>query len=208
MFSELVDQIADDSSRADRRASIIAFVNETCREIAKSHDFDADAVEEELYPDADGKIIWKPNAGPLQFRRLEYVEYDCDPRCTPKYVRPNARNCQETRYLYRTRDCFVMIGAITVAKVYYFTLPPYLKYFTENARPAVIQDNIWTDPAQEDLVSNWMLRRHRQVVYDGAMSKLLRLTKDPRQQAFYSAYRGGIKTIISSDGSDELLARQ
>ena len=210
MFSALVDQICDDSARPDRRASVITFVNETCREISRDHDYEADAEEEFLTPDTDGNFVWKPAFGMLCFKRMEFVSYDGDVCCTPRCVRPSARNCELSRFFYRSRDCFFFNGANTSVSLYYYRYDPYLKYLKENDRVLTSDGCEFSGATDAEIAAetNWKISRHRQVVYDGAMSKLMRLTRDPRQQSFYSAFKQGKGDIVAAEGNDELLARR
>lgn len=211
MFSELVDRAVHTAGRPDALTDIVFFMNETMRLISKRNDFDDDSFEEEIaVPSNTRTVVWKPSVGRSRFRRIEYVEDGCG--CRPVMVRPNARmNHEPGPIFYALRGEYVFARVCHPLKIYYWTYTPWLQYYPKGARPATfdVEANDWgtATEAQIDLVSNWMLERHAQTVYEGALAKFFASKQDPRQQQHYAAFEQGVGHIIRGESSRELLTR-
>ena len=215
MFSQLVDQITSDAARSDLRNSVVVFVNEAIREAAASHDYDACLTELEVAvptpvvtSSSTPVVTWTiPN--PACFRRILYVSYDKGQTCSPTPVLPSDRVFKLHNYYYRAGDCFSFVGARQSIQIAYYSLPKYLHYIEPDDR-IVEFDGCGFDPSvpQEEIdkATNWVLLRWRDVVYDGAMARLLRMAKDPRQPAFFSAFERGKKAMRANEGTDYVRA--
>lgn len=211
MFSELVDRAIHTAGRPDCLADFAYFANETVREISKRYDFDDDLVEElaSIAP-GDTVINWTPSGGMRLFRREEYVEDNC--QCELTRVRPQRRMRTLKKFYYRAHDYFVFSPDVCApVKIAYYAYQPWLAYYPANQRPAVfsVETGDYGTATEEQiaLVSNWILERHNNVVYQGTLAKFFASKQDPRQSVHYSAFEQGITHIIRGEASSELMGR-
>jgi hypothetical protein len=208
MFSELVDRAVHIAGRPDCLADITYFANETMRDISKRDDWPDDLIEEEAaVPPGQPHLEWKPTVGRARFRREEYIVDGCG--CEPTAVNPSRRMQKLTRLYYRSGDAFIFKGCCSPIKIAYYAYQPWLQYFPANARPAEFSTETnsfgTATDAAVDMVSNWLLERHNNVILQGTLAKFFSSKQDPRQQVHYSAYEQGITHIIRSESNRELL---
>ena len=184
-------------------------VNETMRDLNKRNDWDDDLLEDVVpVPDPNQATHWTPAEGPERFRREEYVEYDG--HCEPTRVKPSRRIQRLDKYYYRSGATFVFVGALMQVKMAYYAYVPWLQYYPTGTRPSIWDGatQTWTNPPANDLVTNWLLMRHNEVILSGTLARHFASKADPRQQVHYAQYEQRVKQMRKAEGVDELLGRR
>jgi len=226
-FSEIVDELATELVRPDFKAAITDYLNLTIRE---SHQkkmnadvvpvlFDANRIEE-TFTVASLPAIWDiPNIARFQyFETAYYPAIGC--YATKKHLtrtRENGPNDQ-TPYWYRAGTYIVFNGVNVGDEVdlTYFEYPARLKYYavtTPQIRPAVynFEDGTYTYAAAFDvdattrenarnLVTNWLLLNHVEVMKQGVRAKVwARLGETDRAKMGFSLYESLRLGLIGSE---------
>lgn len=214
MFSELVDRCVRASGRPDSVSDLAYAVNWAFRQIQRHTDWDDDSVEEIVAVPLDTRtVIWTPEVGRRLFRRIEYVEDGC--LCQPRMVRPGRRMIEHKErnqaFYYASGDSYVFANVCHPLRIYYWRYWPVLQYYPHGARPAEFDFGLGeyntNDPALLDLVTNWILDRHNDLVFEGAMAHFYRTKQDPRNQLHYAAFNQGMSALKGAESANELVAR-
>lgn len=210
MFSELVDRAVHIAGRPDSLEDIAYSANETMRDISKRNDWDDDACEE-IVAVTEPQTIWDPEVGRSRFRREEYIEDGCG--CSPLRTRPSSRMRSHVGALYyRSGPTFIFSNVCDPLMIFYWAYQPWLEYYKNGDRPAVfdVKANDWggATEADIDLVSNWMLERHNNVVLSGTLANFFKAKSDERQRTHFAAYEQGISHMVRGESARQLLARR
>lgn len=211
MFSELVDRAVHSAGRPDMLEEMAYWANETMRDISKREDWDDDSLEAEIAVPSDTRTVqWDPDKK-RPFRREEFITDGCG--CEPDRVRPSRKMLKTSGpYYYVSGKTFIFSQVCNPVKIFYYAYQPWLHYYPKGARPAEfdVRANDWnsTDPAQLELVTNWMLERHNSIILDGTLARFFKTKQDPRQQVHYSAYEQGISHLIRGESPLEMVARR
>lgn len=215
-FSQLIDEMVQETKRPDLLEEMIRYLNQTVREVhfepsrGNVVHYGENRREDEVTATAETGEIWDiPN--PATFQAIEAVRYptnglgrmDFVPEITPG---PNIASREF--YFYRSGASFVFGGAYGYGgiggkiQLSWFEYPPSLKYKTVATRPASYDEEIgWTYHADYQatdelkataraLVSNWLLLRWADVLREGLRAKVYkRLSDDVRQRTSYSLFQ-------------------
>ncbi len=206
MFSELIDDCVHIAGRPDSLMEFVKHANETMRDMSKRRDWPDDLVEELYEPDFnETPWTWEPSAGRARFRRETFIEDGCG--CELAATVPSRRQQRIGRFYYRSGITFVFKTDCAPIKIAYYAYQPWLKYYPAGTRPSVfdVETGEFTDPAALDLVSNWILERHNEIVQKGTLARFFASKSDPRQQVHYSAYEQGISHIVRGEDVGQLL---
>ena len=209
MFSELVDECVHIAGRPDCLVEIVRHANETMRDLSKRGDWPDDLVEELFEPPVDmHPVIWEPEVGRHRFRRELFLEDGCG--CELTGTRPGRRQQRIDKFYYRSGNSFIIKTGCFPLRIAYYAYQPWLQYYPANTRPSVfsIEDQEYTDSAQIDLVSNWLLERHNQTVQDGTLARFFKTKQDPRQQMHYSAYEQNVQHLIRGEHIGQQVGRR
>lgn len=213
-LSQLVDDVAAEVVRPDMIVEITRFVNQTIREAHFSPDrkaatlFKGNFRESQLTASVETGFTWDvPN--PATFQVMAGVQYpgtfDSNGYAVwPREITPGPHLRQKDYYYYRVADTFAFSGyngVDALVNVGYYEFPASLKYYAEDARPAVYDPvDGWTyhddfddtDELKEtarNLVTNWLLLRWSDVISEGVRAKVYKRVSDTeRARLCYSAY--------------------
>lgn len=211
MFSELVDRAVHTAGRPDCLMDIAYAANETMRDLSKRSDWDDDMVEEQIPVDPYlPNVQWEPSVGRSRFRREDFIVDGSG--CSPERVRPSHRMMRkQSAFYYKSGNTFVFSKVSGPLLISYWAYQPWLQYYPTGTRPATfdVETNDWDGAAEADidLVSNWLLERHNNIVLTGTLANFFKTKADQRQSVHYSAYEQGIKHMVSAESARELLAR-
>lgn len=224
-FSQIVDEMIQETKRPDLLSEICAYLNQTVMEIHYQPAsgniilYRANRHEIQITATSDTKVVWDiPN--PATFIGVEAVRYPCildaagDP-VFPLEVNPGIAMNREMHKYMRSGDSYVFSGYGGVGSlidICYQARPGRLKYLPPDQRPAVFDDidgwqyadSVVTEEEQEiarTVTSNWILLRYHDLVTEGVRSKVYkRLSDTERARTSYSLYmslRQGLFTAES-----------
>lgn len=197
MFSELVDEIVKTTGKINRQTDIASYINASVRECAVLKTFYRDQMETQLTIPAE-PFIW---TYPSNFRGIQAAKLPADFANAQQhdiYFKssvPGRRQQDLNYFYYGIQDAIVFSGGSTgsLIDIAWFRYPWPLNYYAVGSRPAVYDqeeeikgNNPWTylpeydtDDTQRELarelVSNWLLLRWKDLIREGANSKLFRL---------------------------------
>lgn len=230
-FSQLVDEIINETRRPDLLVDIAGYLNQTIRELHFTPEhgnaifYQENLREIQLTANIESGFTWTvPN--PALFQGIQTVRYDSvstrdHEMIYPEEVVPNRAMAKKLYYYYRAGQVYAFAGYggvnSTIAMAYY-EYPRRLKYRAVADRFASWDDELgwsyhddWDDTDElkldaRNLSSNWILLRWKDVVSEGLRAKVYkRLSDDARARTCYSLYsqlRQGLFTSeISSGGS-------
>ena len=224
-FSQIIDEMIQETKRPDLLSEICAYLNQTVMEIHYQPSsgniilYRANRHEIQITATGDTKVVWDiPN--PATFIGVEAVRYPCildaagDP-VFPREVNPGIAMNRELYKYMRSGDSYVFSGYGGVGSlidVCYQARPGRLKYLPLAQRPAVFDDmdgwqyadSVVTEEEQEiarAATANWILLRYHDLVTEGVRSKVYkRLSDTERARTSYSLYmslRQGLFTAES-----------
>lgn len=226
-LSQLVDEIVEETRRPALRQQISTFVNEVIQELhlhpdhAAAVKFDENLVEALLTAtESTGYFYTLPQ--PRLFQDVEAVWYQtlglAARRLKPSTVHKFRNRPDGDSYYYRSGPtiCFNGYGG-TGAQIQlaYYQKPRRLKYYAAGDRPcswdeetesysyATAYDSTSELQAQaEELCSNWILMRWKEVVKQGVVAKLFTRAGDlDRAKLAYSSYRTNWPILIATESS-------
>lgn len=227
-FSQIVDEMVAEHIRPDLRASIVAYTNQTIRELhGRRNDgspilFTGNRVEELWAVDAT-PALW-PIPSVARFQRLETAfmvergQYAFERSLSRVYE--ESQNA-DTRYYWYRSGAFVAfgdrMGSLSTddsIKLSYFMFPPLLKYYAEGSRPATfdVETEEFTYHADYDVSdetraeaeaksTNWILLRWGEaVVKQGIRSKIYsRMGEIERGRLAYSHFESMREQMLTSE---------
>jgi len=183
MFSEAVDQLATRGGFHTReRELIIASVNAAIRSLDSDNIYLKSTVEDSLTITDTAAVFYTWQKPPL-FKRLLAVKYVG----LNKFIgqrQPGKEQQDETYYWYEQAENVIFngTGGNTAISVFYAERPKRFKYYAEESRPAVYDEEtyLWTYPqgagtaeeqeAARNLVSHWLLKDWWDAVLETALS--------------------------------------
>lgn len=219
-FSECVDAVVDESGRADKILSVIAWANQSIRASQSKAYFRNDLIEDAITVTADPHI-WTPL--PDNFRLLRSALYP-NAGTYPENKPPGRIQADQTEYYYGGSDYMVFQGTTgeTDIDVAYYTKLLRLSYYADGERPALF-DNLtqaWTylengvyvstlgsdalDEAARALVTNWLLFSYFDMIKDGALSKLYYTLDDPRGPKHLGLFKDAQATLLATETFESL----
>ncbi len=228
-FSAAVDDTVLRSGRPDRKADITAFVRTTIRELRVLSLFAKDFTEDQLTAAADPHIWTLPQEF-RQMWTVNYPEL-VDPQGKVIYPRasmPGRGTRNKEHYYYQSGDSMIFAGVgasaadnrlINVAyHSYGRKLPYYDISVTGVVRPATfsMETNSWSygtvdsidysstvllNTTAQELVSNWVLFDWYDVVVEGAMAKVLKVTGDDRAVSSFALFSSFKKDMLRGESS-------
>lgn len=227
-LSQLVDDLATETGRADMRATIAEYLNQTIREVHFSSGtggtifFAENLQEASLVANVDGGFGWDiPN--PPNFQAMAAVKYESSwdrlgANIWPKEMTPSRNLADLDNYYYRAGGRFFFAGYggnNAIISIAWFEYPRRLIYKASGLRYAIwdAESDSWTyapsantpelQLAARTLSSNWLLMRWRDVLAEGVRAKIYkRLGDEVRARTCYSLYsqlRIGLQTSESAD---------
>lgn len=203
MFSELVDTAVSRSGRPDKRADVIAFINQTVREMVAKHYFAKNLVEDTVVASADPFIFQRP----IRLQRFRTVQYANG--TFPPFIQPGRKMADFDEYYYAAASYFVFKGAVFAGSlsgsgnvnVAYYQFPKHLSYYGLGLRPATYDFDleVWTylpafdvdeDTREQarDLVSNWLLRDWYDLVTEGTLAKIFKVVDDSNRASTHFSF--------------------
>jgi len=222
-FSQLVDDILVEMVRPDLRNSIIAYANQTLREIQlrpnsnTAVNYDANRFEVPLAFSSDGMWLWSlPSA--TRFQDVEAIYVDdlglYVPKRNPRIALEFSFEPNPDLYWYRSGAQIAINGVLNgwTGKISYFMYTQTLAYKAAGAR--IITYNVEDDtyllassggvPTEEELATetNWILQRWADTVKEGVRAKAYkRLADETRARMAYSSFETGRLIITQSEPS-------
>lgn len=221
-FSQLVDEVLDETKRFDMRAQFAVYLNQTIREIHFEPErgnavfFHDNYRESLLTADADEGFSWPiPDSAVFQGGMTARYDRQIDNNGYPRYaiqLTPGPRVERESYVFQRAGNSVVFKGYGGVGAPISFSwyeYPKSLKYYAPADRPASYDsEDGWTYAAgvvsEEDQlaaqarVTNWILLRWNSVLIEGLRAKVYkRLADETRARTSYSLYsqlRNGLFT--------------
>ncbi len=208
MFSELVDEVAVLSGKPNRKADVARYVNATIRECVVRQEWHRSLVEDQFVVSVVPATLDRPS----QLRHLRTVNYNGD--IYPKFIEPG-RKQNESDYFYYASTTYYVFAGVTVGDTInyaYYTNLKHLSYYdasTGSERPAVFDEltDTWTywdsatstfistlgsttlDDAAEALVTNWLITDWKELIIEGSLAKLFKITKDDRAGITFALYK-------------------
>lgn len=222
-FSQTIDELVREHVRPDLRPTIVAYLNQTIRELHSDSNSGAPLLFDANRKEAEWTVPSDPASWPVpSVARFQQFE-------TAYYVGPGVYALKrhpsrafergidnEEPYWYRA-GAYVIFSGIKKdqkIKMTYFEFPPVLVYYESAQRPAVY--DVETDgytylPSYDidettrenarNLTDNWLLNRWPEVVKQGCRAKIFsRLGEETRAKMSYSLYesqRQGLKASES-----------
>ena len=143
MFSEMIDQIIEETARRDRINLIVASANDILRHIHKSFDWDEDLAETSLTPLPGEAMLpqptmWKKDRLVRSIRAIRLNGH-----CFAEEVRPGARQENRQHFWYQAGDCVAIRGGCSQIDIAYYRWNRHFQYYPLGKRPAV-----WDNEAQ------------------------------------------------------------
>lgn len=224
-FSQLVDRIAEEMTRPDMVDKLPGYLNQTIRELfvhARTNlpCFFDDArqeaeIEIDTLSDKTESYIW-PLPFPARFQALESVFYDsasryvrrADPRTALMH---NDFDVSNGRYWYRIGGNIVFSNPGRIGqkiRVSWFEYPRALAYQKPADRDIVYDraGDIYLvkagtpDPlAAEAAATNWVLKKHEELMAEGLRAKAWKRADDNRQRVYYAQYEASRLAIQESE---------
>lgn len=222
-FSACVDEIMAESGRVDKRALISDYVNTSVKECQAVALFASDMTEEEPVPTGD-PFIWDVPSLLYKIKAVKYANGNW-----PDFIQPGKGQIDKDYYYYRTGSSFAFIGCGTSAtdtvKIAYYSYRPRLRYYVVGQRPAIwdIDTRAWiyydltaygmldyTLPQNQelarDLVTNWLLFRHYDMIKEGGLAKIFKNVTDAVRSgmafSLFSSLRADLKNFEAHESLD------
>lgn len=223
-FSQLVDDLVNETKRPDLAIEIADYVNQTIREMHQEPTrgnivfYPANRKELQLIANVEDGFTWDiPDLTIWQdVETFRYPLIVTSPNiiCYPRLIAPGRRQNDYDYYVLRfsTYFAFAGYGGLNAPiDVSYFEFPRGLKYYTIAARPASYDlelgwtylTGIVTDTEKEQArnkVTNWLLLRWPTVIKEGVRAKVYkRLADDVRARTCYSLYSQLRQGVFTSE---------
>jgi len=230
-FSQLVDEIVNETRRPDLRPDIANYLNQTIRELHFTPDrgnvihYRENLREAQLVANIETGFGWNiPN--PAIFQGIQAVRYDSvvnrsgDNYATERLPSRGLVNHKLFYYRAGSRYFFADYGGLNaIISLAYYEYPRMLKYYPEDSRPAewdleamdFVYSNAFDDNESlkldaRNLTSNWLLVRWSTVISEGLKAKVYkRISDDARARTSYSLYsqlRQGLYTSEIAVGGE------
>lgn len=212
-FSQLVDAMVAETKRSDLVSEITSYLNQTIREVHFTSDRNAALFYSENFREAlltanvesgFGWAIPKPTV----FQKMQVVQYSTivDRQRNPVYAvetTPGRHLSGIEVFFYRAGGTFVFSGYggnTSQIAIGYYEFPPSLLYKTPLQRPATYDPETgWTyaagvntpelQLAAQELTTNWLLMRWKDVIAEGVRAKVYKRVADPdRARTSYSMF--------------------
>ncbi len=222
-FSQIVDDMLAEHLRPDMRMTVVAYLNQTIRELHSVRNtsvpilYDSNRHEAALSVDAE-PYLWVIPSVP-RFQKLDTVWYSLrgvysEQRHLSVAHRLDVRIDPDV-YWYRTGNQIAFSGVALGEEIQlsYFMFPRALVYYQLSDRPATwnvesesfsynesydIDDE--TRAQAEELVTNWLLLRWAEVIKEGVRAKIFkRLGDEIRARLAYSAYEAFREQVHTSE---------
>jgi len=223
-FNACVDEVVAESGRPDKRSLIADYVNTSIRECQGLAFFSSDLEEESVTPTADPHIWDKPNL----FYKLKTVKYANGEY--PDFIQPGKGLIDKDYYYYGTGNSIAYFGCgssstDTISLAYYQYLQR-LRYRNPGQRPAIWNIDLlaweyydltgigllnYTLSANQEtarnLVTNWLLFRHFDLIKEGALAKIFKNINDLQRSSMAFSLFSSLKVNLLNMEAHESLDR-
>lgn len=209
-FSSLIDEAVVVSGRPDRLASMASYLRSTIRESQSLALFAHDLVEDEITPTANPHIWQVPEV----FRTLLAVKYvdtiDGFEDRYPQLIPPGRKQRGIDDLYYVSGASIVFSGVdptVDTIKLAYYSYAKALIYYDPSSRPAIYDSETgWntTDTAKQELVSNWLLMHWYDLLLEGTLAKVFKITGDQRAVSSFALYKSMQKDLLQQTAHQAL----
>lgn len=226
MFSEIVDDILQQTRRLDQAVNIASYVNATLREcqVFKGRFFARDLVEDVINATSD-PFIW---TRPVRFRGLRAAKY-VEENEFPDFIQPGKKQTDQwgkikDHFFYAATDYFAFSGAGDTAtiNVAYYKYTRNFRYYVVADRPAVYdrETEIWSyhddfddsdvlKEQAEDVVSHWLMLDWLELIKEGARAKLWKnLSDENKGPKTFASYKSMQVDLLSGEAFTVLTSAQ
>lgn len=211
-FSQLVDDMVQETRRPDLRAEIATYLNQTIREVHFEPSrgnvvfYRDNRREIQIIASSEDSEVWEiPN--PATFQGVEAVRYASNYLGRMEYAEeatPGPGLASKPFYFYRAANSVVFGGVVGyggiggIIQMSYFVYPSALKYKAAGAREATYDsEEGWTyntvdsvdygstdelKATAQERVTNWLLMRWADTIREGLRAKVYKRLSDETRQ--------------------------
>jgi len=221
MFSQLVDEVIEETKRGDKIKSIVRYANQIIQTIHSKNDFDRDQYEVRASNTVPDSVLVWPR--PRNFRKMKTARVNGMQARTATFVSPGRDLGRiDWEYYYYADESYVFCAdGISHIDIMYYGKPPLFTYFPKGKEPAKWcpeEDNgkgAWRflDGAGKEhvrsvgtpdvehwakyRVTDWLLEEYGYVIHWGVINLLATATEmEELRRSSYAAFSEGVKDII------------